>query len=61
MPRRPSDPPILIVEDKDSLRAMLRLAVESQGHEVMEAADEPSAVTALRTEIGRSTRLNSSH
>jgi DNA-binding NtrC family response regulator len=49
VPRRPSDPPILIVEDKDSLRAMLRLAVESQGHEVMEAADEPSAVTALRT------------
>jgi DNA-binding NtrC family response regulator len=40
--------PILLVEDKDSLRAMLKLALESQGHRVIEARDEPEAVAALR-------------
>jgi DNA-binding NtrC family response regulator len=40
---------ILLVEDKDSLRAMLKLALESQGHEVIEARDEPEAVAALRS------------
>ena len=40
--------PILLVEDKDSLRAMLRLALEGQGHTVVEARDEPEAVAALR-------------
>jgi DNA-binding NtrC family response regulator len=35
---------ILIVEDKDSLRAMLRHALERQGHVVLEARDEPEAV-----------------
>ena len=39
---------ILLVEDKDSLRAMLRLALEAQGHAVIEARDEPEAVAALR-------------
>ena len=39
--------PILLVEDKDSLRAMLKLALESQGHRVIEARDEPEAVAAL--------------
>jgi DNA-binding NtrC family response regulator len=39
---------ILLVEDKDSLRAMLKLALESQGHTVIEARDEPEAVAALR-------------
>jgi DNA-binding NtrC family response regulator len=39
---------ILLVEDKDSLRAMLKLALESQGHEVIEARDQPEAVAALR-------------
>ena len=38
---------ILLVEDKDSLRAMLKLALESQGHAVIEARDEPEAVAAL--------------
>jgi len=42
-------PPILLVEDKDSLRAMLRLALEAQGHTVVEARDQPEAETALRT------------
>ena len=40
--------PVLLVEDKDSLRAMLRLALETQGHEVVEARDEPEAVERLR-------------
>ena len=40
--------PILLVEDKDSLRAMLKLALESQGHDVIEARDQPEAVAALR-------------
>jgi DNA-binding NtrC family response regulator len=39
---------ILLVEDKDSLRAMLKLALESQGHHVIEARDEPEAVAALK-------------
>jgi DNA-binding NtrC family response regulator len=46
-PRRPVDPPILIVEDKDSLRTMLRHALEAQGHTVLEARDEPEAVQLL--------------
>ena len=46
-PKR-TDSPILLVEDKDSLRAMLRHALEGQGHVVVEARDEPEAVQALR-------------
>jgi DNA-binding NtrC family response regulator len=41
-------PPILLVEDKDSLRAMLRHALESQGHQVVEARDQAEAVAQLR-------------
>jgi DNA-binding NtrC family response regulator len=47
--RRAADPPILLVEDKDSLRAMLRHALEAHGHSVLEARDEPEAIRALRT------------
>jgi len=47
--RRAVDPPILIVEDKDSLRVMLRRTLEAQGHRVIEARDQPEAVQALRT------------
>jgi DNA-binding NtrC family response regulator len=47
VPRRP-DPPILLVEDKDSLRTMLRHALEGQGHVVIEARDQAEAVEALR-------------
>jgi DNA-binding NtrC family response regulator len=43
-----SAPAILLVEDKDSLRAMLKLALESQGHHVIEARDEPEAIAALK-------------
>jgi DNA-binding NtrC family response regulator len=38
---------ILIVEDKDSLRTMLRLALERQDHAVLEARDQPEAVRLL--------------
>jgi DNA-binding NtrC family response regulator len=37
------------VEDKDSLRTMLRLALEAQGHSVVEARDQPEAVAALES------------
>ena len=40
--------PVLLVEDKDSLRAMLRHALEAQGHTVVEACDEPEAIQQLR-------------
>ena len=40
--------PVLLVEDKDSLRTMLRHALEGQGHEVVEARDEPEAVQQLK-------------
>jgi DNA-binding NtrC family response regulator len=40
--------PVLLVEDKDSLRAMLRHALEAQGHTVLEARDEPEALEHLR-------------
>jgi DNA-binding NtrC family response regulator len=39
---------ILIVEDKDSLREMLRHALEAQGHHVVEAKDQPEAVQRLK-------------
>ena len=39
--------PILLVEDKDSLRTMLRHALEAQGYSVIEARDETEARTAL--------------
>ena len=39
---------ILLVEDKDSLRAMLRHALERQGHVVIEARNQPEALTHLQ-------------
>ena len=45
--RQAADPPILIVEDKDSLRTMLRHALEAQGHTVVEACDQPEAEAVL--------------
>jgi DNA-binding NtrC family response regulator len=38
---------ILLVEDKESLRTMLRHALERQGHTVVEAGSRPEAVRAL--------------
>ena len=45
--RQNADPPILIVEDKDSLRTMLRHALAAQGHTVVEARDQREAEAAL--------------
>jgi len=39
---------ILIVEDKESLRTMLRHALERQGHAVIEAGSQPEAVRLLQ-------------
>jgi DNA-binding NtrC family response regulator len=39
---------ILIVEDKDSLRTMLRHALEREGHAVIEARDQAEAVKMLQ-------------
>jgi DNA-binding NtrC family response regulator len=41
-------PSILLVEDKDSLRTMLRVAIEGQGHTVVEARDQAEAIHALQ-------------
>ena len=50
--RQPATPApasqILLVEDKDSLRTMLRLALEAEGHVVVEARDQGEAVRALK-------------
>src|SRR6478735_6991927 len=43
--------PILLVEDKDSLRTMLRHALEAQGYAVIEARDESEARAALRQSL----------
>ncbi len=40
--------PILIVEDRDSLRTMLRRTLESRGHLVLEARDQDEAELQLR-------------
>jgi DNA-binding NtrC family response regulator len=44
----PAPAQILIVEDKDSLRTMLRHALERQGHAVIEARDQAEAVQMLQ-------------
>jgi DNA-binding NtrC family response regulator len=44
----PAPAQILLVEDKDSLRTMLRHALERQGHAVLEARDQPEAVKLLQ-------------
>jgi DNA-binding NtrC family response regulator len=46
--RVPADLPILLVEDKDSLRTMLRHALEAQGHSGVEARDQPEAEATLK-------------
>jgi DNA-binding NtrC family response regulator len=46
--RGTADLPILLVEDKDSLRTMLRHALEAQGHTVVEARDQREAESALQ-------------
>ncbi len=39
---------ILLVEDRDSLRQMLRLALQAGGHNVLEAGDEVQAAELLQ-------------
>jgi len=39
---------VLLVEDKDSLRTMLRLVLEHDGHRVVEATDQAGAEAVLR-------------
>ncbi|WP_406054539.1 response regulator [Kribbella sp. NBC_00889] len=39
---------VLVVEDDDRIRAVLRLALEDEGHQVIDAADTPIVV-----ELGR--------
>jgi DNA-binding NtrC family response regulator len=41
-------PSILLVEDKDSLRMMIRLAIEGHGHVVTEARDQREAMRAMQ-------------
>ena len=41
------DADVLVVEDRDSLRTMLRLALESQGYRALEARDQPEAEALL--------------
>src|SRR5688500_14273371 len=48
LPHVPAPAQILIVEDKDSLRTMLRHALERQGLAVIEARDQPEAVKILQ-------------
>jgi DNA-binding NtrC family response regulator len=50
-PRPRADPPILVVEDRDSLRGMLRRALEAQGHVVLEARDQTEAVQVLGSSL----------
>ncbi len=40
--------PVLLVEDRDSLRTMLRHALEAQAHTVIEARDEQEALEQIR-------------
>jgi DNA-binding NtrC family response regulator len=42
---------ILLVEDKESLRTMLRHALEAQGHHVIEAKDQPEAIQRLKDSV----------
>ena len=43
-------PPVLLVEDRDSLREMLRASLEAEGFTVQEAADGERAMKALAAE-----------
>jgi DNA-binding response OmpR family regulator len=42
---------ILIVEDDDRIRAVLRLALENEGYQVAEAVDTPAALEQVRTAV----------
>jgi signal transduction histidine kinase len=42
---------ILVIDDESWLREMIRLALEQQGYEVIEAADSPEGVAQAREEL----------
>lgn len=42
---------VLVVEDDDRIRTVLRLALEDEGYQVAEAADTPSALEAVRSSL----------
>lgn len=42
---------VLLVEDTDDLRSLLRLALEGEGYEVVEAADGVAAIEAALNEM----------
>ncbi|WBQ02078.1 response regulator transcription factor [Kribbella sp. CA-293567] len=44
-------PQVLVVEDDDRIRAVLRLALEDEGYQVAEAADTASALDQVRAEM----------
>ena len=46
----PAGAVVLVVEDRDALRTMLRLALEAHGHAVVEARDQPDAERMLARE-----------
>jgi DNA-binding NtrC family response regulator len=48
---KPAAATILLVEDKESLRTMMRHALEAQGHHVVEATNQPEAVQRLKDSI----------
>jgi hypothetical protein len=50
---------VLIIEDNDDVRAMLRTLLELGGHEVHEAVDGPSGLQAA-IEVGRTSRSSTS-
>jgi DNA-binding response OmpR family regulator len=42
---------VLVMEDDDRIRAVLRLALEDEGYQVAEAADTPSALEQVRSDM----------
>src|SRR3954452_557946 len=42
---------VLVVEDDDRIRAVLRLALEDEGYQVAEAADTTSALEQVRAAV----------
>ncbi|MFI5693920.1 response regulator [Kribbella sp. NPDC051586] len=42
---------VLVVEDDDRIRAVLRLALEDEGYQVAEAADTPAALEVVRSSV----------
>lgn len=50
-PDAPSPTRVLVVDDDDTVREVVRRYLTRDGHTVLEAADGPSALTAMRREV----------